>query len=241
MKHLSKKFKSLSLPLAVAAVATTSSVQAAEFSVEIENLTRGTYFTPLAVAAHPAGTSLFELGGTASAEVQAIAEGGSLTSAGALLTSIGATQANNPAGGLLAPGASATAMLNTDGTSNVLLTVMGMILPTNDGFVALNSIEIPTEAGTYTYFARAYDAGTEANDEVRGSGDSGMPGFPVPPPIDAEIGTGGTGVTGATAEGFIHVHRGVLGDTNATGGTSDIDSTLHRWLNPVAKITITVN
>lgn len=238
MKHLSKKIKQLSL--AVSAVAAMSSVHAADFSVEIENLTRGTYFTPLAVAAHPAGTSLFELGEAASAEVQAIAEGGDISGAGTLLTGLGATQANDPAGGLLAPGASTTALLNTDGTSNVLLTVMAMVLPTNDGFVALNSLEIPSEAGTYTYYARAYDAGTEANDEIRGSGASGMPGFPVPPPIDSLIGTGGTGIS-ATAEGFIHVHRGVLGDVNSTGGTSDIDSTMHRWLNPVAKITITVN
>ncbi len=226
--------------LLLAATLIAPITHSADLTVSIENLTRGIYFTPLAVAAHPDGTSLFGLGEAASAEIQAMAEGGDISGAGAILDSIGATQANNPAGGLLTPGASTTATLNTDGTSNTLLTVIGMMLPTNDGFVALNSQMIPTEPGTYTYYAKAYDAGTEANDEVRGSGAPGEAGFPVPPPLEAEIGTGGTGLTNS-AEGFIHIHRGNLGDTDSTGGMTDIDSTQHRWLNPIAKITVTVN
>lgn len=213
---------------------------AADLSVTVENLTRNAFFTPLVVAAHPAGSSLFTTGAAASSELQAMAEGGDLSGLETVLTSIGATQSNNPAEGLLVAGASATTTLNTDGTSNVLLSVAGMLLPTNDGFVALNSMEIPTEAGTYTFYAKAYDAGTEANDEVVGSGAPGEAGFPAPAPVAATIGTDGTGIA-ATAEGFVHIHRGVLGDTDAAGGMSDIDSTAHRWLNPVAKITVTVN
>lgn len=231
---------SIGLSAAVLSAPFASMASAADLSIEIENLTRSTFFTPLIVAAHPAGTSLFELGDAASSEIQAIAEGGDTSGAETLLTGIGATQDNNPAAGLLEAGASTTATLNTDGTSNVLLSVAGMILPTNDGFVALNAIEIPSEAGTYVYYAKAYDSGTEANDEIVGSGMPGQAGFPAPEPVAATLGSGGTGVA-ATAEGFVHIHRGVLGDTNATGGVSDIDSTLHRWLNPVAKITLTVN
>jgi hypothetical protein len=216
------------------------SIQAADFTITIENLTRGTFFTPFAVAAHPEGSSLFTLGSAASAEIQAMAEGGDITGLESLLTSMGATQANNPAGGLLAPGAATTASLNTDGTANTELTVLAMMLPTNDGFVALNSVVIPTAAGTYTYYANAYDAGTEANDEVRGSGAPGQAGFPVPPPLEASVANNGAGIA-ASVEGYIHIHRGVLGDTDSTGGVSDIDSTMHRWLNPVAKVTITVN
>ena len=47
----------------------------------------------------------------------------------------------------------------------------------------------------------------------------------------------GTGVA-ADVEGFVHIHRNVLGDTSATDGVSDIDATVHRWLNPVASVTI---
>ena len=227
--------------LALSMVASSVSLaHATDFTVEVENLTRGVYFTPLAVAAHPDGTSIFQAGDAASTEVQAMAEGGDISGLETLLTSIGATQANNPAAGLLAPGASATSSLNTDGTANTLLTVVAMMLPTNDGFIALNSIDIPSDAGTYTYYANAYDAGTEANDEVVGSGAPGVAGFPAPGPVGAATGTGASGIS-ATAEGFVHIHRGVLGDTNSTGGVSDIDSAVHRWLNPIAKITITVN
>lgn len=236
---IKSSIKQLTLGLGAAAMFSPIA-SATDFSVEIENLTRGVYFTPLAVAAHPAGTSLFSSGEAASAEIQAMAEGGDISGIETLLTGIGATQANNPAAGLLGPGSYTSADLNTDGTSNTLLSVVAMMLPTNDGFVALNSVEIPTEAGTYTYYANAYDAGTEGNDEIVGSGAVGQPGFPAPGPVAAAVGSGGTGVS-ATAEGFIHIHRGVLGDTDASGGESDIDSTLHRWLNPVAKITITVN
>lgn len=213
---------------------------AAELTVTVENLTRSTFFTPLIVAAHPEGSRLFTTGAAASSELQAMAEGGDISGLETILTSIGATQSNNPAEGLLVAGASATTSLNTDGTSNVLLSIAGMLLPTNDGFVAINSVEIPTEVGTYTFYAKAYDAGTEANDEVIGSGAAGEAGFPAPPPVAETTGSDGTGVA-ATAEGHVHIHRGVLGDTDATGGVSDIDSTMHRWLNPVAKITVTVN
>lgn len=219
---------------------TPALVQAADLTVTIENLTRGVYFTPLAVAAHPEGSQLFQTGQPASTQVQAMAEGGDIAGLEVQLGSLGATQANNPAGGLLAPGASTTASLNTDGTANTQLSLTAMLLPTNDGFVALNAINIPTTPGTYSFYANAYDAGTEGNDEVRGSGSPGEAGFPVPPPLEPMVGTGATGIT-AAAEGFVHIHRGVLGDSDNGAGPSDIDSGLHRWLNPVARITVIVN
>ena len=234
--------KSVSLKLfaAVALTGITSVASAVDFDVAIDNVSRGLFFTPLAVGAHPAGTSLFSVGGAASAELQAMAEGGDISGLEIMLTGIGATMSNNPAAGLLLPGQGATASLNTDNAAdNTQLSIVAMILPSNDGFVALNAIDIPTEAGTYTFFANAYDAGTEANDELRGSGAPGEAGFPVPPPLDPMLGTGGTGVN-ASAEGFVHIHRGSLGDADAASGTSDIDMTVQRWLNPVAKITITV-
>ncbi|MDX1695470.1 MAG: spondin domain-containing protein [Ketobacteraceae bacterium] len=227
------------LPALVAALS-AAPVMAADFDVSIQNVTRGIYFTPLLVAAHDSGTRLFSIGSAASANLQAMAEGGDISGLEADLTAVAATQSNNPAGGLLAPGDSTTVTLNTDGApANTQLSIAGMLLPTNDGFVAANSLTLPTAAGEYTYYLNGYDAGTEANDEIRGSGTPGQAGFPVPGPLDSAVGTNGTGLP-ATAEGFVHIHRGVIGDTDASGGLSDIDSTLHRWLTPVAKLTITV-
>lgn len=213
---------------------------AANYTIEFQNLTRGTYFTPLLLAAHPESTHLFQSGTAASSALQAMAEGGDISGLEAMVDGVAGNKVANPAGGLLLPGASTTAVINNDANAaNTRLSIVGMLLPTNDGFVGLDSLTLPTAAGTYVFNLNAYDAGTEANDEVRGSGAPGMAGMPVPPPLEAEIGMNGTGQSGS-AEGFVHIHRGVLGDMDAAGGVSDIHAGLHRWLNPVARITITV-
>lgn len=214
---------------------------AAQYSVEVTNLTRGIYFTPVMVAAHTPEASLFQVGQEATEGLQQMAEGGSLAGVTTTLESISATFVANPAGGLLAPGASAVAQIDTDGaSSNTHLSVVAMMLPTNDGFIGLNTVEVPTEPGVYTFLVNGYDAGTEANDEVVGGGAAGAAGFPAPGPVGEASGANGTGFT-AESEGFVHIHRGVIGDTDAEGGISDIDSVVHRWLNPVARVVVTVN
>ena len=44
----------------------------------------------------------------------------------------------------------------------------------------------------------------------------------------------------ADANSNVHIHRNTLGDTDPTGGVSDLDSTVHRWLNPVVRVVVTV-
>ncbi len=210
------------------------------YSVDVQNLTRGSYFTPLLVAAHPAGNSLFSSGMAASANLQAMAEGGDISGLNTDVLGLDGQTVVNPAEGLLAPGASTMADLGELDSDNTTLSIVAMILPSNDGFVGLNGLKLPTMPGTYTYWLNAYDSGTEANDEIRGSGASGEAGMPVPPPLEAMVGMDGTGVPGVMAEGFVHIHRGVLGDSSATDGMSDIDASNQRWLNPVARITVIV-
>ena len=212
---------------------------AADFNVRIVNLTNGIWYTPFLVAAHPVGTSLFTVGQPASASLQAMAEGGDISGLVMDLQALGATIAENPAGGLLPPAMSANVDLNTDGTSNVLLSVVAMLLPTNDAFAGLNSISIPNDPGTYMYDVPAYDAGTEANDElVTGGGMPGVAGIPADP--GGLTGTGGTGAAAADANTNVHIHRNTLGDTDAVAGVSDLDSRVHRWLNPVVRVVVTV-
>ena len=98
---------------------------------------------------------------------------------------------------------------------------------------------IPEEAGTYVWHLNAYDAGTEANDEqLTGGGAPGAAGIPADP--GGQAGTNGTGVAAADTNPNVHIHRNVLGDTDPTGGESDLDSTVHRWLNPVVRVIVTV-
>ena len=156
------------------------------------------------------------------------------------LDTLSADKTENPAGGLLAPGTSTSVNLMTM-SGNTHLSLVGMLLPTNDGFVGLDAMKLPTAAGTYTYYLNAYDAGTEANNELIDSSGcaAGMAGIPAAPGMGN--GVNGTGVTTSESNATVHVHRGVLGDTDGTGGVSDLNSTIHRWQNPVAKLVLTVN
>lgn len=221
------------------ALTVSPSLLAASYTVEIQNLTQGTYYAPLLVSAHPSSVKLFSAGMAASANLQAMAEGGDISGLEIDMMNAGAEYIANPAAGLLAPGMKTTAELGDPGATNTQLSIVAMLSPTNDGFVALNNLTLPTAPGTYTYMLNGYDAGTEANTEIRGGGAPGVAGMPVPPPLEALVGTGGTGVA-ATVEGFVHIHRGVLGDHMMSSGMSDINASSQRWLNPVARVTLTV-
>lgn len=223
--------------LSLALISATTMAQ--ELSITVTNLTQGLHFTPVVTAAHASETRLFMLTDMASTELQTMAEGGDISGLLSMLTNADANINENPASGLLAPAMSASFNLTNDAT-NTHLSLAAMILPSNDGFVGLDSWEIPEEAGTYTVFLNAYDAGTEANDEIRGSGALGEAGMPVPPPLDASIGMNGTGVTDLESNDKVHIHRGSLGDDDMSAGKSDINNSVQRWLNPVAKLTITV-
>ena len=217
----------------------SSLAQAQQFTVNVKNLTQAIHFTPLLISAHDDATHLFQLGSTASSELQAMAEGGDTSGLISMLATAGATNVS-PLAGLLSPGSSSPdANFDTGTTGNNYLSVVAMMLPTNDGFIGLNGWKIPTDPGTYTININAYDAGTEANNElVNGGGAPGVLGIPAAP--TGPVGTNGTGAAGVDTNQTVHIHRNNLGDTDATGGVSDLDSRVHRWLNPVARVTVTV-
>ena len=238
MKAINKFPIKASLSLLALTLASPT-IMAQELSITVTNLTQGLHFTPVLTAAHTKDNKIFMSGEMASAELQAMAEGGDISGISSLLTNVDANVNENPAIGLLAPAMSASFDLTNDST-NTHLSLTAMILPSNDGFVGLDSWKIPEEPGTYTVYLNAYDAGTEANDEIRGSGAPGEAGMPVPPPLDASIGMNGTGITDMESNNKVHIHRGSLGDDDISAGKSDINNSVQRWLNPVAKLTITV-
>lgn len=209
------------LSFVIGAAITSPWVTAQNIDIEVQNLSQGLYFTPIIIAAHNNSGYLFELGQSASSELQAMAEGGDISGLVTIANSIGANVLENPAAGLLAPAAKIQAnLMATEG--NMYLSLSAMILPSNDGFVGLDRWPIPTTAGTYHVYLNAYDAGTEANNELV---------------VD---GSGGAGVTSTEQNTMVHIHRGNLGDDDLNAGDSDLDNTVHRWLNPVAKLTVTV-
>jgi hypothetical protein len=244
-----KKSSAPALKAAVAGlfVLAAPSLFAADLTVTVTNLTRATWFTPLLVSAHPASFKSFTEGTAASVQIQGVAEAGDTTGVQALLPA-GASRVIDPNGGPLKPGGSITSASFTGGagTANSQLTILAMLVPTNDGFMALNAIDIPTTAGTYTYNVSAYDAGTEANDEkAAAAGGINQPGLIFPAflndasgKLSANINPNATGFANATKEGYVHIHRGIVG--SAPGGPSALDNTAYRWLNPVARVVLTV-
>jgi len=253
-------FKKIAPVMAVALV-TSPAVQAVEITVSITNLTQGMAFTPRLLVAHTAAVDLFEPGSVASAGLTEVAEGGDTSVLAAELDVDTTNQRNQSFGGLVGP--ATTSMDYTFETNDhPFLSLVTMLIPTNDAFAGLDSWRIPTVPGTYTVTLNAYDSGTEDNDEINPGtsiltgpggvplGGTGVPGMAgTGNPFATNLGAGGTGVAiqavagvlADSAEGNIHIHRNVLGDTDDIGGASDLDATVHRWLNPVARMTIVIN
>lgn len=188
----------------------------ASYHVTVTNITNSINFTPILVASHRKGVSLYELGSAASDELTAIAEGGDIAPLSAVLLDDPRVADVQDSGDLLGPGESVTVTLSaTHGAHNI--SMASMMLPTNDGFIALNSVKAPRH-GTVTYYSPGYDAGTEPNDELCIS---------IPGPT-----CGGEGPSpGAGGEGYVHINRGIH-------GIGDLAPDVYDWRNAVAKITI---
>ena len=215
-----------------------TSAMATELEISIDNLTHGNHFTPVLLAAHGSDTHLFSVGEMASSSLQKMAEGGDIADLASLIEGANGITLSNPANGLMAPGQRVDAIM-LDSQTMTHLSMVAMILPTNDAFVGLDAWAIPTTPGTYTIDLNGYDAGTEANDEViNGGGMPGVPGIPAAP--GGNGGANATGISDMSSNDKVHIHPGVLGDTDLNGGMSDLDSRVHRWLNPVARIVVTV-
>jgi spondin N len=194
---------------------------ASEFEVTVTNLTRGQQFTPILVASHKAGVRLFELGSPAGAQLKTLAEEGNVAPLTALLLGNPAVLDAVNSGGLLGPGQSVTQRVDAEGGFDSV-SVAAMLIPTNDGFFAVNDAEGPDGQESITVFSPAYDAGTERNDETCAS---------IPGPNFVECsGPGGGGAPGG-GEGYVHIHAGIHGIGSFASANRD-------WRNPVAKITI---
>ena len=195
---------------------------AADFEVTITNLTRGQQFTPILVASHKAGVKLFALGQPASPELATLAEEGNTVPLTGLLTAMPDVLEVATSTGLLDPGKSVTLKVKTRGAFNHM-SVGSMLIPTNDGFFALNDVAGPRVHKTATHTSVAYDSGSERNDELCAS---------IPGPSFSECGgPGGGGAPVGGEEGYVHVHSGIH-------GTGDLDAAVRDWRNPVVRIVI---
>lgn len=166
-------------------VCTVAHGAALQVSVTNHQEYEGFYFTPVFAAFHDGGFDLFNGGMAASAELEALAEGGD---AAPLIASLGTngdgtsrvsaviTAPNGfPGAPVFDPGDSASQVIDvTNASSNRYLTLASMIIPSNDAFFGN---EIPTAHEVFAadgsfngafqiqvYGSSIYDAGTEVND-----------------------------------------------------------------------------
>jgi hypothetical protein len=203
----------LSLPLSLAA----ASVQAEDYRVTVTNLTKAQYFTPILVAAHKPGHPVYMPGKGASAELEAVAEGGDTSALAAELDASDDVYDTSSSEGLLAPGESVT--ITVKGKKDFrYISLVSMLIPTNDAFIGISGVKVPRKSNSpLTVPVIAYDAGTEENDESCAN---------IPGPV-----CGGEGLSAAHGEGFIHVHSGIH-------GTGDLAAETYDWNNPAASLTI---
>jgi len=188
------------------------SAQAETLRVKITNLTQGQIFSPPIVIAHPRNMSTFKFGEAASDALATLAETGSPADLAAEVGALGADVATHD--GMILPGESGIVTIETTG-ANRRISVLAMLVSTNDAFFAVDSVK-PT--GRFSrFFASAYDAGSEANNEDCGF----VPGPPC----------GGMARDEGGAEGFVHVHSGIHGIADLF--PADLD-----WGNPVAMVNV---
>ena len=192
------------------------------FRVTVTNLTRGQQFTPILVATHREGVSLFAEGSPASPGLQVLAEEGNTAPLTAELQATPGVFDVVTAPPLLDPGASRSVIVRTHGGFDHV-SVAAMLIPTNDAFFAVNGVRGPRGGSKVVLRSPAYDAGSEINDELCAS---------IPGPFFAECGgPGGGGAPSGGEEGFVHIHAGIHGIGDLMAGRRD-------WRNPVAKIVI---
>lgn len=189
----------------------------ATLRVTIKNLTRGQIFSPPLVITHNKRFQLFETGEAASPELSLLAEDGDPTDLIDQIHDSHMVFDYRVADGPVLPGQSVTITIPVNRKFR-RLSLAGMLVSTNDAFVAVRGARIPYGKTKTTLHALAYDAGSEGNSEDCAY----IPGPPC----------GNGGVPNAEgAEGFIHVHAGIH-------GTGDLLPELNDWRSHVADITI---
>ena len=184
------------------------------YAVTITNVTAAQSFTPLLAITHKQGHPLLMLGSPASPELVRIAEGGDTMPFQQGLMDSGMAYDAASSAGLLGPGQSVTLHVKSKGRFNHL-TVAAMLLPTNDGVIALNGMKLPKRS--QSVMVPGYDAGSELNDELCAH---------IPGPH-----CGGAAFSDEDGEGFVHIHPGIT-------GVGDLLSSQYDWKNPIAQITV---
>ena len=208
----------------------SSTTPVSNFDISVQNLTSGQYFTPVNFAAHSSAVDVWSRGAAPSPGVVAVAERGEVPVLAAELTAAVDNAGLGVSGVIgdapIAPGQTVTGTFSTDESK---LSIVSMIICTNDGFGGLDSAWLPNPGQSATYYLFGYDAGAELNTENRAD--------LVPAPFCDFEGQGGPGTTADQPEidGFnrINFHPTLK-------GVGDQPSQFD-WRGAVLQVTVTNN
>ena len=214
------------LPALILASNLVSAEEMMHYEVSITNITKGQTFTPQLVATHDNSVSLFSLGQPAGSPLEMLAEAGDTAPLTELIMTVPHKVGHvMTVPGLLEPGKTAIFEISAD-QNHQQLTFAAMLLPTNDTFVALQGMSLPMQ-GSVSYFALAYDAGTEANDQNCAH---------IPGP---RCGGEAHSMASDMDEGFVYISNGFhdLGKMD-DAGNEILGTKLYDWHHSVAQVTI---
>ena len=195
---------------------------ARSFRVTIENLTpqRGggaaQVLSPPLVLVHTSRVRLFTVGQPANQAVIDVAEDAIATTGITRYTGDPEVESVAAYGGPIPPGQKLEFEVTARGNANQL-SLVTMLVNTNDGFTGLDAVHLGGDARTY--WTVAYDAGSERNDQLKAS---------IPGPC-----CGDTGRHGTDEHGVIAPHAGIV------AGVGELYPAVWGWPpGPVAKITV---
>jgi len=138
----------------------TPSAQTLMYHVEIENLDEVQPLTPPVAVVHSGGYSLFEVGSEATPGLELLAEEG-IT--GDLVAE---AEANADVSTVVVGGSGPTFgsfQFFIEGQPGDLFSVASMFAKTNDNFIGVSSVMLPSPGDSLTIESQAYDSGTEQN------------------------------------------------------------------------------
>ncbi|KGJ94979.1 spondin domain-containing protein [Colwellia psychrerythraea] len=191
------------------------------YSLTLTNLTYGQPLSPVAVTLH-GDTRMWQVGQAASVALEKLAESGDNTDFISLEDNLASTSAEGP----LLPGSSVTLNISTTEPMADYLTVVTMLVNTNDAFSGLTGVDISTLALNQekSWRLNVYDSGTEKNNEAVGT---------IPGPADGGVGYDST----RDDIDLVGYHPGVVSKDD--GLSSSVLTQAHRFDNPAVKLTIT--
>lgn len=204
---------------------------AVSYRVTPTNTTAAQPFSPVAIVLHDGSWSTFNLGDPASTELEMLAESGDNSALLAAAENMAGVFSAASGTGDIGPGESESIEVEVTESqiASLSLSLVSMLVNTNDAIAALNRIDIsalnPNESMRVN--ALSYDTGTEANTETAAT----MPG-----PAAAGGAQEGFNTARDDVRDSVFVHAGVV--TSTDGLTTSALSSIHRWDHPAIQIRV---